>query len=254
MIIEKNANFEVGLARTPSELHAAQRLRYDVFVSELGAGGPLVDHDQRLEKDQYDAFVDHLILTCKKTGQVVGVYRLLRAGAAEKAGGFYSENEYDLTLLKRSGRQILELGRSCLHRDYRGGAAMHYLWSGLAQYVAQHRIEILFGVASFHGTDLSALAQPLSLLCQNHLAPPELLVRAREDAYQNMDMIPAAQLDRRQAMLQVPSLIKAYLRLGGCVGDGAFIDHAFNTTDVCLIMDTTKLNDRQARIYGGAPK
>jgi putative hemolysin len=254
MTIVNAANFEVRLARTASELRAAQRLRYDVFVTELGARGALVDHDQQLEKDSYDAFVDHLILLCKRTNQVVGVYRLLRANAAEKAGGFYSENEYDLTLLKQSGRQILELGRSCLHRDYRGGAAMHYLWSGLASYVAQHRIEILFGVASFHGTDISALAHPLSLLHQNHLAAPELRVKARKDAYQNMNIVPAKDLDRRNAMVQVPSLIKAYLRLGGCVGDGAFIDHDFNTTDVCLIMDTTKLSDRQARIYSGVTK
>lgn len=247
-------DFELKLAQTPADLRAAQRLRYDVFVTELGANGAMVDHDQQLEKDHYDDFVDHLILSCKKTGQVVGVYRLLRAEAAERAGGFYSETEYDLTPLKRSGRRVLELGRSCLHPDYRGGMAMHHLWSGLATYVAQHQIEILFGVASFHGTDISALAQPLSLLHQNHLAPPDLRVRAREDAYQDMNIVPAAELDRRRAMVQVPSLIKAYLRLGGCVGDGAFIDHEFNTTDVCLIMDTAKLSDRQARIYSGAAK
>lgn len=247
-------DFELKLAQTPADLRAAQRLRYDVFVTELGGNGPMVDHDQQLEKDHYDDFVDHLILSCKKTGQVVGVYRLLRAEAAERAGGFYSETEYDLTPLKRSGRRVLELGRSCLHPDYRGGMAMHHLWSGLATYVAQHQIEILFGVASFHGTDISALAQPLSLLHQNHLAPPDLRVRAREEAYQDMNIVPAAELDRRRAMVQVPSLIKAYLRLGGCVGDGAFIDHEFNTTDVCLIMDTAKLSDRQARIYSGAAK
>jgi L-ornithine Nalpha-acyltransferase len=248
------ADFELKLAQTPADLRAAQRLRYDVFVTELGASGALVDHDQQLEQDHFDGFVDHLILTCKKTDRVVGVYRLLQAEAAERAGGFYSETEYDLTLLKRSGRRLLELGRSCLHPDYRRGMALHHLWSGLATYVAQHQIEILFGVASFHGTDISALAQPLSLLHRNHLAPPELRVRARQDAYQTMNIIPADELDRRSAMVQVPGLIKAYLRLGGCVGDGAFIDHAFNTTDVCLIMDTAKLNDRQARIYSGAIK
>jgi putative hemolysin len=248
------ADFELKLAQTPADLRAAQRLRYDVFVTELGASGALVDHDQQLEKDHYDDFVDHLILSCKKSDRVVGVYRLLRAEAAERAGGFYSEAEYDLTLLKCSGRRVLELGRSCVHPDYRGGAAMHHLWSGLATYVAEHQIEILFGVASFHGTDVSALAQPLSLLYHNHLAPPDLRVRARDEAHQEMNIIPAAQLDRRPAMVQVPSLIKAYLRLGGRVGDGAFIDHEFNTTDVCLIMDTAKLNDRQARIYSGAVK
>ncbi len=254
MTIGRSAEFEVRLARTPQELRAAQRLRYDVFVTELGGGGALVDHENRLEMDHYDGFVDHLLLIDKKTAQTVGVYRLLRRDKAEQAGGFYSENEYDLAPLKDAGREILELGRSCLHPAYRGGTAMHHLWSGLADYVADHRIEILFGVASFHGTDIAALAQPLSLLFHAHLAPPELRVSAVTGAYQNMNLIPKDDLDRRRAMVQVPSLIKAYLRLGGFVGDGAFIDHAFNTTDVCLMMDTARLSGRQAKIYGGSAK
>lgn len=250
MMLGKSADFEVRLARTDSELHAAQRLRYDVFIAELGGSGTLVDHELRLERDRYDDFVDHLILIDKHTGETVGVYRLLRREMAEKAGGFYSENEYDLGLLKQSGREMLELGRSCLHPDYRGGMAMHKLWAGLAAFVSAHRVEILFGVASFHGTDVAKLAQPLSLLHHAYLAPEKLRVRALGDAYQSMDLIPDDELDRRRAMVQVPSLIKAYLRLGGCVGEGAFVDHAFNTTDVCLIMDTTRLSERQAKIYG----
>jgi putative hemolysin len=177
----------------------------------------------------------------------------MRRDQAEAAGSFYSASEYDLAPLLSSGRSLLELGRSCLHRDYRGGMAMFHLWNGLAGYIAEHEIEVLFGVASFHGTDGQALAAPLSLLHHNHLAPPELRVRARADAYQDMNLIAPDQLDRRAAMVQVPSLIKAYLRLGGFVGEGAYIDHAFNTTDVCLILDTEKMNQRQARLYQGTP-
>jgi putative hemolysin len=175
----------------------------------------------------------------------------MRPEKARDAGRFYSEGEYDLAPLLASGRRILELGRSCLHPDYRGGMAMHHLWAALAQYVAQHRIEVLFGVASFHGTDIAALSQPLSLLHHRHLAPPELRVRALDKSIQNMNLIDEAHLDRRAAMMQIPSLIKAYLRLGGCVGEGAYVDHAFNTVDVCLIMDTNQMSARQARIYGG---
>jgi len=244
------ADFHVRLAETPEDYHAAQRLRYDVFVRELGGGGAMVDHDAGLERDRFDPFVDHLLLIDSARDAVVGVYRLMRADMAAKAGGYYSEAEYDLTRLKSSGRRLLELGRSCLLAPYRGGVGMHHLWSGLARYVAQHRIEVLFGVASFHGTDVASVAAPLSLLHQRHLAPDPLRVRALEQSFQNMDLIDKAHLDRRAAMVQMPSLIKAYLRLGGCVGEGAYIDHDFNTVDVCLIMDTAQLNDRQARIYG----
>ncbi|HCE71183.1 MAG TPA: ornithine-acyl-ACP acyltransferase, partial [Ruegeria sp.] len=196
-------------------------------------------------------FFDHMLCINNRSGQVVGVYRLLRDEQAQSAGQFYSEDEYDLGVLKRSGRRLLELGRSCVHPDYRGGMAMYHLWNGLADYVEQHGIEVLFGVASFHGTDVEALAQPLSMLYHNHLAPEDLRVRTQPAHYVDMNRITPEALDRRRAMLEVPSLIKAYLRLGGFVGDGAYIDHAFNTTDVCLILDTARMNERQRRIYGG---
>jgi len=243
--------FSVKIAETRDELRAAQALRYDVFVRELGGGGEMVDHAQGLERDRFDPFFDHMIATDTGTGRVVGVYRLLRDDQARAAGQFYSEDEYDLSVLKSSGRRLLELGRSCLHPDYRGGTAMFHLWTALAAYVARHDIEILFGVASFHGTDVQALAQPLSMLHHNHLAPPELRVRARAEHFQPMDLVPEGQLDRRRAMLEVPALIKAYLRLGGFVGEGVFIDHAFNTTDVCLVLDTARMNERQRRLYTG---
>ena len=248
-LLSNAPDFSVKIADSPEDLRAAQSLRYQVFIQELGGSGELVDHDAELERDEFDPFVDHLLVRDNSSGTLAGVYRLLREDQAAQAGQFYSEDEYDLTSLRRSGRKLLELGRSCLHPDFRGGTAMFHLWSGLAEYVAQHRIEILFGVASFHGTDLSILANPLSMLQQNHLAPSILRVRAK--SYQPMDLVPPEELDRRQAMIDMPALIKAYLRLGGCVGDGAFIDRKFNTTDVFLILDTEKMSARQKRIYSG---
>jgi len=244
--------FRTELARDAADIEAAQRLRYEVFVEELGGNGPLVDHAARLERDRFDPVFDHLILRdLSRDGAVVGVYRLLREEGAARAGQFYSEDEYDLAPLRASGRCLLELGRSCVARPYRGGEALYHLWQGLARYVERHGIEVLFGVASFHGTDVGALAQPLSLLHHRHLAPPALRVRARPGHFQRMDLVPEADLDRFAAMRAVPALIKAYLRLGGCVGEGAYVDHAFNTTDVCLVMDTALLSARQRALYAG---
>lgn len=246
----EDVQFDVRLARGPDDLRAAQRLRYKVFVEELGGDGPLVDHHARREQDAFDPFCDHLLLTDKSNqDRIVGVYRVLRDDQTANTGQFYSESEYDLSTLKASGRKIMELGRSCLAKGYRGGAAMYHLWTGLAQYVEQHGVEILFGVASFHGTDTEKLKQPLSLLHHRHLAPEALRVRALDTHFQRMDLLDEGELDRRSAMVQVPALIKAYLRLGGFVGEGAYIDHAFNTTDVCLVMDTNRLNARQKSIY-----
>ena len=244
--------FSVRLADGPEDLRAAQRLRYEVFVAELGADGPHVDHNARLEKDEFDPFFDHLLLEdlSRASGdQVVAVYRLLRDDQMPSVGRYYSETEYELTVLKHSGRKLMELGRSCLHPEYRGGAAMLVMWNGLAEYVADHGIEVMFGTASFHGTDVAALAPSLSLLHERHLAPPELRVRAVAERFQPMDLIPYDQIDRKPAMLGVPALIKAYLRLGGYVGEGAYVDHAFNTTDICLVMDAHRLSATQKSIY-----
>jgi putative hemolysin len=240
--------FLVKLASTPEDLRAAQRLRYEVFVRELGSDGGMVDHDCGLELDRFDAYCDHLMVSHQPSGDVIGVYRLLRGDQAALSGQFYSESEYDIEVLKSGGRRLLELGRSCLHRDHRGGVAMHHLWAGLADYVKRHRIDILFGVASFHGTDVAAIAQPLSRLHQAHLAPPDLRVRAHAAHFQRMDLIPPDQIDRKLAMRRTPALIKAYLRLGGVVGEGAFVDHAFNTTDVCLVLDTARMAGRHTRL------
>ncbi|ALG90387.1 MULTISPECIES: GNAT family N-acetyltransferase [Actibacterium] len=243
-------HFELKLAKDPADLKAAQRLRYEVFVAELGGDGPLVDHDARLERDAFDPYYDHLLLIDKRRDaaaleHVVGVYRLLRDDQAGRIGRYYTESEYDLTVLKQSGRKLLELGRSCVHRDYRGGMALYHLWNGLAAYVFEHRIEVLFGVASFHGTDIEALKLPLAYLHHFHLAPEALRVRAQPEHFQRMDLMEAARIDRKQAMLLTPALIKAYLRLGGFVGEGAYVDHEFNTTDVCLIMDTARMTDKR---------
>lgn len=242
------------LANGEDDIRAAQHLRYQVFVQELGGQGALVDHDAQLEKDEYDPFYDHLMLLDSTRGdstreQVIGVYRLLRDDMMPQIGRYYTEGEYDLSVLKASGRKLMELGRSCLHADYRGGAAMYLLWNGLADYVAKHEVEILFGTASFHGTDIDALKGSLSLLYHRHLAPENLRVRTVENHFQNMNLLPESDVDRVAAMRNVPALIKGYLRLGGFVGDGAFVDHDFNTTDICLVMDTEKLNATQRSIY-----
>lgn len=246
--------FETRLATDETDLLAAQRLRYRVFVEELGGDGALVDHADRLERDEFDPVVDHLVLVDNRRSRqaldhVVGVYRLLPGDRAERFGRFYCDSEYDLTALRAAGRSLLELGRSCVDPAFRGGSGMFLMWNALAEYVLSRQIEILFGVASFHGTDAQALAQPLSWLHHHHLAPATLRPRARPEGFQAMDLIPEAELDRRAAMTGMPALIKAYLRLGGLVGEGAYLDRPFNTTDVFLMVDTKAMSEKHRKFY-----
>jgi putative hemolysin len=254
--------FTVRLAECDADVAAAQRLRYRVFVEEMGATTSPENAAMRRERDRFDPYFEHMLLIDNESADpdvergVVGVYRLLRGARARAGIGFYGSSEYDLTLLENYPRETVELGRSCVDAAHRGGAGMHLLWSGLGQYVGEHGIGIMFGVASFHGTDPAPISQALSYLHHNHLAPPDLRVKAVAEHRVRMDLLPRARIDKVEAMRQIPALIKAYIRLGGFVGEGAYIDHDFNTVDVCLLMDTARMVLRYRNFYtrqrGGA--
>ena len=244
----------VRLAVDEADRLAAQRLRYDVFVTELGAETPTADHVTRREGDALDEHADHLVLvdqTRDPAGldHVVGVYRLMTDTAAQSAGGFYCAQEFDLSPLVQSGKRLVELGRSCVHPDFRRGAAMLLLWNGVAEYVIARGIEVMFGAASFPGIDPQAHAQALGHLHRAHLAPETLRVRAIGAGATRMDLMPEEALDPDRALAAMPPLIRAYLKLGGMVGQGAFVDLQFKTVDVCLIMDTATMSGKAVDFY-----
>lgn len=247
--------YAVRLAETDDDVAAAQRLRYRVFVEEMGAAATPEQRALRREWDRFDSHFDHLILEdrdarpAEPMDRVAGVYRIMTKDMARRGLGFYGATEYDLAKLMDDPREALELGRSCVAAEHRGGPGMHLLWNGLANYVLDRDIAILFGVASFHGADPASLAQPLSHLHHHHLAPEDLRVRALPEAFQRMDLLPPEQVSRAEALRATPALIKAYLRLGGVVGEGAFVDRGFNTVDVCLLMDTARMVERYRAFY-----
>jgi putative hemolysin len=247
--------FTVRLAESEQDVAAAQRLRYRVFVEEMGAAATAEERAARREWDEFDPHFDHLILIDNEAAsddpldRVCGVYRLMTGTMARRGVGFYGATEYDLTKLVHYPRETVEVGRSCVAADHRGGAGMHLLWTGLGRYVAERGVQIMFGVASFHGVDVAPLAEPLSYLHWRHLAPEDLRVRALPARFQRMDLLPEDRVDKVAAMRRIPALIKAYLRLGGFVGEGAFVDHDFNTVDVCLLMDTTRMVERYRAFY-----
>lgn len=241
------------LARTPQDVAAAQAVRHRVFVEELGArGGALSDPAAGLEADRFDPFCEHILLLDSLRGDaVIGTTRVMDQDGADRAGAFASEEEFDISPLRRSGRPLLEVGRTCLLPGYRGGGAMHRLWQGLATVVVERGIGLLFGLASFQGTDPEAFSQPLACLARDHLAPDDLRPRSLRPAPTGR-LSPAA-LDRRAAVLTMPPLIRAYLRLGGRVGEGAFVDHDFRCTDLCMVLDTRALSARSRAIYAIPP-
>jgi putative hemolysin len=248
-VLARSGALEARLARTQGEIEAAQRLRFEVFYCEMNAQPTPEMAATRRDFDRYDEFCDHLLVFDHEAGdQVVGCYRLLRRAVAERNGGFYSASEYDLgELLARSppDAKFLELGRSCVAKAYRSSQVLQFMWRGLLAYLIRNDIELMFGCASLPGIDPGEMKPGLSYLHHFCSVPPDLpQVRALPERYVEMNLIPKDQLNEQEAMHELPPLVKGYIRAGAYIGDGAVIDHQFNTTDVFIYFPTTRLDRR----------
>jgi putative hemolysin len=232
---------------------AVQALRYRVFYGEMGAKADPQTIASARDRDEFDAVADHLLVVDHDLGEgpdsVVGTYRLVRQQAAAKAGRFYSAGEYDISKLQNFSGELLELGRSCTAPAYRSRAVMQLLWRGIAAYVFHYGIDLMFGCASLPGTDPDVLAPELTYLYTHHLAPEPIRPHALCSRYVDMRRCEAAALAPRHIQMGLPPLIKGYLRLGGFVGDGAVIDHQFNTTDIAVIVQTDLVTEKYYRHY-----
>jgi len=253
-VVEAEAgDLVVRLAESEAEIAAALALRYTVFYDEMKAKPSPEMAARKQDFDDFDAVADHLVVVDRAIGDgpeaVVATYRLIRREAAAQHGHFYSEDEYDVQTLLNWPGPILELGRSCVGEGHRTRATMNLLWRGLAEYVIHYDVGVMFGCASLHGTDPDDLALPLAYLHHFHLAPPELRPRAVSGRMVDMNLLPAEEIDRKRALAALPPLIKGYLRLGGFVGEGAVVDHQFNTTDVCIIVKTDLVTGKYFRHY-----
>jgi len=251
---------EVRLAETEHEVEQAQRLRYSVFYQEMSAIPSPQMRDVGRDFDKYDDVCDHLLVVDRAShdedGQplVVGTYRLTREKDAARAGGFYTAGEYNIAPMLNgmpSGTKFLELGRSCVLKSYRGRpGTMQLLWKGLMAYVARFDIDLMFGCASLSGTDVEALALPLSYLHHFHAMPANLTVKARPELFVEMNRIAQDVTPQREGLRSLPPLLKGYVRAGCCIGDGAVIDRQFGTTDVFIYFPLSGIDARYKSRFG----
>lgn len=253
-------SLEIRLAQTEREIRKAQRLRYKIFYKEMAAKPDPQTKFTRRDADAFDAICDHLLVLDhdspkkkfrRKEPRIVGTYRLLRQDMANLYGGFYSAAEFDIQPLldRHSGKRFLELGRSCVLKDYRTKRTIELLWQGIWAYVQIHQIDVMIGCASLAGTDPEELAEPLTFLSKLGQAPEEWQVDAwPEIAIPLMQTDPDG-LNDKKALRQLPPLLKAYMRIGCYFGNSAMVDYQFGTTDVFIIMPIDKIDLKYIQHY-----
>jgi putative hemolysin len=247
-ILVSTPAFDVKIADSLHEIEAALRLRFEVFNLEMNEGLES-SFETGFDSDVYDTFCDHLIVIEKTSQRVVGTYRLLRQSKAEQHIGFYSENEFDLSLLKRNTGRSLELGRSCVAKEFRSIAVINLLWSGIARYIEREGITHLFGCASLHSTDLHESAPAYYYLIHNHLAPKEFWVTPRVHCRIDFSPCSVSEQEERAAFSSLPPLMKGYLRLGAMICGEPAVDREFGTTDFLILVDTAKITERYKEHY-----
>ncbi|MFO1380910.1 MAG: GNAT family N-acyltransferase [Chitinivorax sp.] len=234
----------VGLASSAGQVREAQRLRYRVFVEEMGAR--LNTPEAGLDVDIFDAWCDHLLVRDEISNEVVGTYRILPPHQAKRIGSLYSESEFDLTRLANLRQRMVEVGRSCVHPDYRNGGTITLLWAGLAEYMLKNGYDYLIGCASISMADGGhAAASIYRQASARHLGPIEWRVFPRCP-------LPLAALEQQDLEAALPPLIKGYLRIGAYVCGEPAWDPDFNTADLLLLLPLARMNPRYMKHFIGA--
>jgi len=238
---ESQSRLAVHMARSEAEILEAQRLRYRVFAEEMGARLPSAA--EGIDRDAFDPWCEHLLVTEEDTGEVVGTYRILTGETAKRVGGFYSEQEFDLSRLTHVRDRAIEIGRSCVHPDHRSrGAVIALLWAGLAEYILRARCEFILGCASMSMVDGGhSAAAAFIKLRESHLSPAEYRVFPRCP-------LPLHELDQNAAPTIEP-LINAYLRVGAYVCGEPAWDPDFNTADLLMLLPASRADARYAKYF-----
>ncbi len=239
----EQTRFAVSVAASALDVEDAQRLRWNVFVDEQGANPESGRHG--IEADRFDPYCEHLIVREMGSGLAVGTYRVLTADKARKLGGFYTEQEFDLSALVRHRDHIVEIGRSCVHPDYRSGVVISLLWAGLAGLIIGTDAKYVIGCASISMSDGGyEAASVYARLAADHLAPQDYRMVPRNPlALDGLEIDPS---------IKPPPLVKGYLRAGAEVAGPPAVDVEFGTADLPMLLTIDRLSPRYARHFIGA--
>ncbi len=255
---------ELKFAITRKEIRALQKMRYRVFFEQGGAVADPFTRAQRRDNCPFDRLCDHIIVIDhdyvtrmgRRKPRIVGAYRVLRQDVAGCASRFYAANEFDIAELvaRHPDKRFMELGRSCVLPEYRARRVLELLWRGVFAYVQHHNIDVMFGCASLPGADPHA-HQPVIQFLRTHASADELWRARSKMSAQTFvpQATPAAgaRAPDRRTLANLPPLIKGYLRLGAMFAEEIFVDRAFGTTDVLVVLPVARIGSRYVEHFGG---
>ncbi|WP_426453759.1 GNAT family N-acetyltransferase [Paenibacillus sp. S-38] len=241
------AALTVRLAQGEQEIEQAHRLRYSVFVEE--EKNMKLRSEQGLETDDYDDYCDHLVVVDEEAQRVVGTYRLLPGRRASGGIGFYSESEFDLSAFTVDRLHTLELGRSCIHPDYRGGRTIGLLWEGIADYITRHELQYLIGCASVHLRTIEETNLICTMLKRRGILTDRFGVRPLEthriDGLRSVE----TDLEEKEIFRMLPPLMKGYQWLGAEIGGDPAYDSIFGTVDFFIVLQKDRVTRRYRKHF-----
>ncbi len=220
--------YRVRLAMDDEDRRCLYRLRFLVFNLELNEGLD-VSYFDGMDRDQFDAVCDHLMVEHRESGRIVGTYRLQTGDIAARNFGYYSAQEFDFTPYERLRSEVVECGRACIHREFRSFEVLNLLWRGIALYAVSRGARYLIGCSSVTSQD-AGLGSAMYYRLRDYLAAPELQTLPTEAYTFPLESEP---LDEPQP----PKLLRAYLTVGAKICGPPALDREFKTIDFLTLLD-----------------
>ncbi len=232
--------FSVIFAEDDQTRRQCYQLRYNVFANEFGA--EVRGNEHGLDKDRFDDYCVQVAVYDNATQEIIATTRLLMNEGRDKTGMFYSETEFDLSSILQNNKQYLEVGRTCIHPDYRRGAALPMLWRGIARAVVENQIDYLFGCASIPLANGDRYIQSvMNHIREKYFSPESMRVRP---------LIPLRMEDSPLAEeVILPTLLKAYLKQGAMICGEPYWDAAFGVADVFVLLNSDHLSNRYVKHF-----
>lgn len=238
-VLSVRGRYSVEIAETQEEINKCLQLRYQIFSEEMGA--ELKANVTGLDKDQYDQYCIHLMVIDHSVDKAIATTRLLTSDAAYHAGGFYSDTEFNLSNIIKDNFRYMEVGRTCIHADYRVGSALPLLWQGIARIVLEQDIDYMFGCASipYYG-EANYISSIMYFIKQHHFSDEENRVKPH---------IPVKMEDEATDDVILPVLLKGYLKQGAVVCGEPYWDAQFGVADVFVLLDCDRIAERYQRHF-----